>query len=105
MSDEKDPVVSSSLSKPLLISSLILVLVTAWGLWDEIYGIRPWKSYQGKFVKVYSKFLKGAQGGETALEDQIKNSSEYKKLTAEMEAAAKAVAPQVAEIDRKVNQE
>ena len=105
MSDEKDPVVSSSLSKPLFISSLLLVLVTAWGLWDEIYGIRPWKSYQAKFVKVYSKFLKGAQGGETALEEQIKNSSEYKKLTAEMEAAAKAVAPQVAEIDRKVNQE
>src|SRR2546429_7852005 len=105
MSDDKDPVVYSSLSKPLFISSTILVLVMGWALWDEVYGIRPWKSYQAKFVKVYSKFLKGAQGGETALEEQIKNSSEYKRLTAEMEAAAKAVAPQVAEIDRKVNQE
>ena len=87
MSDEKDPVVHSSLSKPLFISSLLLVLVTGWALWDEIYGIRPWKSYQARFVKTYSKFLKGAEGGETALEDQIKNSSEYKRLTTEMEAA------------------
>src|SRR5689334_1529565 len=105
MSDEKDPVVHSSLSKPLFISSVILILVMGWALWDEIYGIRPWKSYQAKFIKTYSKFLKGTEGGETALEDQIKNSAEYKRLTVEMEAAAKAVAPKVAEIDHRVNQE
>jgi len=105
MSDEKDPVVHSSLSKPLFISSTILVLVMGWALWDEVYGIRPWKSYQAKFVKAYSKFLKSAEGGETALEQQINNSAEYKKLTADMEAAAKAVAPQVAQIDHRVNQE
>src|SRR5207302_1008896 len=79
MSDEKDPVVHSSLSKPLFISSIILVLVTGWALWDEIYGIRPWKSYQARFVKAYSKFLKGTEGGETALEDQIKNSAAKSK--------------------------
>src|SRR5215467_13067363 len=105
MSDEKDPVVHSSLSKPLFISSVILVLVTGWALWDEIYGIRPWKSYQARFVKMYSKFLKGAASGETALEDQIRNSAEYKRLTTEMEAAAKKVASKVAEIDHRVNQE
>jgi cytochrome c2 len=105
MSDEKDPVVHSSLSKPLFISSTILVLVTGWALYDEVYGIRPWKTYQAKFVKAYSKYLKGAEGGETALEQQIKNSPEYKKLTAQMEAAAKSVASQVAQIDQRVNQE
>src|SRR5690348_5842352 len=105
MSDEKDPVVHSSLSKPLSISSTILVLVTGWALYDEVYGIRPWKTYQAKFVKAYSKYLKGAEGGETALEQQIKNSPEYKKLTVQMEAAAKSVSSQVAKIDERVNQE
>ena len=46
-----------------------------WALYDEVYGIRPWKTYQAKFVKAYSKYLKSAEGGETALEQQIKNSA------------------------------
>ena len=52
MSDqEKDPVVHSSLSKPLFISSALLVLSMVWGLYDEVYGIRPWKGYQARFVE------------------------------------------------------
>src|ERR1035441_8500210 len=54
MSDqEKDPVVHSSLSKPLFIWSAVLVLSMIWGLYDEVYGIRPWKGYQAKFGKLY----------------------------------------------------
>ena len=64
MSDqEKDPVVHSSLSKPLFISSALLVLSMVWGLYDEMYGIRPWKGYQARFVKLYSRYLKAAAGG------------------------------------------
>jgi len=56
MSDqEKDPVVHSSLSKPLFISSALLVLSMVWGLYDEAYGIRPWKGYQARFVKPAAK--------------------------------------------------
>ena len=74
MSDqEKDPVVHSSLSKPLFIWSTLLVLSLAWGLWDEMYGIRPWKGYQARFEKLYSKYLKNAKlrrgGGREA--DQV----------------------------------
>ena len=42
---EKDPVVNSSLSKPLFISSALLVLSFVWGLYDEVYGTRPWKVF------------------------------------------------------------
>ncbi len=100
MSDDKDPVVNSSLSKPLFISSLLLVVVTGWALYDEIYGIRPWKSYQSRFVRIYGRFLRGAIPGETALEKQIRASAEYQKLDREMQAAEKRVAAQVGEIDR-----
>ena len=66
MSDqEKDPVVHSSLSKQLFIWSVLLVLSLIWGLWDEIYGTRPWKGYEARFQKAYSSYLARAKGGQT----------------------------------------
>jgi cytochrome c551/c552 len=106
MSDQdKDPVVTSSLSKPLFISSLLLLLSLVWGLYDEMYAIRPWKGYQARFVKLYSRYLKSASGGEAQLEAQIKASPEYKRLDADMAAAEKAASPDAAKIDRHINQD
>src|SRR5579883_1909573 len=108
MSDQpqdKDPVVHSSLSKQLFIWSALLVLSMAWGLWDEMYGIRPWKGYQARFEKAYAKYLQQARTPEAQLERQIKASPEYRRLDADMQAAEKAAMPAASEIDRKVNQE
>jgi len=106
MSDpEKDPVVHSSLSKPLFISSALLVLSMVWGLYDEAYGIRPWKGYQARFVKLYARYLKAAAGGEAAVERQIKASPDYKQLDAAMREAEKAALPGASAIDKKINQE
>src|SRR6266849_680320 len=108
MSDQeqdKDPVVSSSLSKPLFIWSALLLLSLGWALYDEVYGIRPWKSYEARFAKLYKRYLRSIRPKETRFESEIKASAEYQKLDREMQAAEKAVAVQLAEIDRKVNQE
>lgn len=108
MSDQeqdRDPVVHSSLSKPLFISSALLVLSLGWALYDEVYGTRPWKGYEARFEKAYSRFLRSAVPGEAGLERQIKTSPEYQKLDRDMHSAEKAVYAQVAQIDRKVNQE
>jgi len=71
MSDQqdqnKDPVVHSSLSRPLYIWSALLLLSMAWGLYDEIWGIRPWKSYEARFEKAYAKYLANARLGEGQL--------------------------------------
>src|SRR2546426_717760 len=107
MSDQeqdKDPVVSSSLSKHLFIWSALLLLSLGWALYDEVYGIRPWKSYQGRFAKVYSRYLRGVRPHEATFENQIKASADYQKLDREMQAAENAVAQKVGEIDREVNQ-
>jgi cytochrome c551/c552 len=103
--EQKDPVVHSSLSKPLFIWSAVLVLSMAWGLWDEMYGIRPWKSYQAKFEKAYAKYLKQARAPEAQLEQQIKASPDYRRLNDQMLAAEKAGMPAASEIDKKVNQD
>jgi cytochrome c2 len=105
MSDqEKDPVVSSSLSKPLFVSSVLLLLSLVWGLYDEMYSIRPWKGYQARFVKEYSRYLKSAAGGEASLEASIKASPDYKQLDAQMIAAEKAAMPAASKIDQTINQ-
>src|SRR5919204_6752522 len=94
MSDQdRDPVVHSSLSKPLFISSGLLVLSMVWGLYDEMYGIRPWKSYQARFVKTYSRYLKTLEGGEGEVEKRIKASPECQRMNREMMAAEKAALP------------
>ncbi len=104
MSDqEKDPVVHSSLSKPLFIWSALLVLSLVWGLYDEMYGIRPWKGYEARFEKLYGRYLKQAKLPEGELERQIKSAPEYQRLTREMNAAAAEAAPAAKAIDEKVN--
>jgi len=105
MSDQdKDPVVHSSLSKQLFIWSALLVLSMAWGLYDEMYGIRPWKGYEGRFEKLYSKYLATAKTGEAATERQIKSSPEYQRLDREMQAAEKSALPEASSIDKEVNE-
>ncbi len=102
---DKDPVVHSSLSKPLFIASALLLLSLGWALYDEVYGTRPWKGYEARFAKVYSRFLRDTLPQEAASEQKIKASAEYRALDAKAQAAEDAVKTQVAEIDRKVNQE
>jgi cytochrome c551/c552/uncharacterized coiled-coil DUF342 family protein len=101
---EKDPVVNSSLSKALFVSSALLLLSFGWALYDEVYGMRPWKGYQARFEKVYSRFLKNTLPQEAASEEKIKASPEYQSLGTQARAAADAVKSQVAEIDRRVNE-
>jgi cytochrome c2 len=76
-----------------------------WGLYDEAYGIRPWKGYQARFVKLYSRYLKTAAGGEADVERQIKASPDYKRLDADMREAEKAALPGASVIDKTINQE
>ncbi|HUE03758.1 MAG TPA: hypothetical protein VMR62_29645, partial [Bryobacteraceae bacterium] len=78
---EKDPVVNSSLSKPLFISAALLLLSLGWALYDEVYGTRPWKGYEARFEKVYSRFLRQTLPQEAASEQKIKASPEYRDLS------------------------
>ncbi len=102
---DKDPVVHSSLSKPLYFWSALLVLSMVWGLYDEMYGIRPWKSYEARFQKLYSRYLANAKLDEVTFEKQIRSSPEYRRLDGAMQAAEKAAMPAASAIDKQVNQD
>lgn len=97
-----DPIVSRSMSGPLLLTSLILMATLAWALYDEFYGLRPWKTYQRQFVQLYSQFLEKKIPEQAAAEKALRESSAFQKIERELREAEEAVGPQVAEIDREV---
>ena len=53
-----DPITGRSTSAVLLVSALLLTGVLVWSLYDEFYGMRPWKGYQQSFVKRYDRYLR-----------------------------------------------
>ena len=77
---EQDPVVSKSLSGPLLVSSLIVFLTLVWALADETYFLRPWKRYQSRFVTLYTAALKKLQPVQARGEEAIRKSAACQKL-------------------------
>src|SRR5262245_6869279 len=106
---EPDPIADRSMSGPLLISSLLLMVTLIWSLYDEVVGQRPWKSYQRDFVSKYGDFLETAKKRQGKSETEVKNSPEYQQLNdayKDADAAAKAktdpIDAQVASIDKKI---
>jgi mono/diheme cytochrome c family protein len=102
--EDKDPVVTQSLSGFLLVSSLLLVLSLLWAVYDEIYGQRPWKAIQERFIQQYTAFLTKVKPKQAAAEKTVRQSEEYRKLEQAVLEAEKAIAPQLKEIDREVNE-
>src|SRR2546425_3711835 len=97
-----DPIADRSMSGPLLVTALLLVVTLIWSLYDEVVGQRPWKSYQKSFVDSYSKYLEKARGRQHDHEKAVKESPEYQQLAAAYNDAEGAIKQQTAPIDEKV---
>src|SRR6185503_17026179 len=108
---EPDPIADRSMSVPLLISSLLLILTLIWSLYDEVLGQRPWKQYQKDFVSLYSDYLdQEARPKQKKDEQQVKDTPEYKELNqkvmkAEEDASSrqKEIAAQTSRVDRQIS--
>ena len=96
---DRDPVTSQSLSRLLLISALLLVAALAWALYDEFFGLRPWKNYQRDFVGKYSAFLKKEKPKQEAAERAIRATPEYQALQQQLDALQNSVQPQLRLLD------
>ncbi|PYV89567.1 MAG: hypothetical protein DMG05_13290, partial [Acidobacteria bacterium] len=88
---ENDPVVTKSLSLLLLISAIALVFSLVWAIYDEVYGLRPWKDYQARFVKQYTRFLRKTRPLQGVAEKAVRQSEEYQKLDQTLRDAEKAM--------------
>lgn len=98
-----DPVVDSSLSAPLLITSILLFLSLVWALYDELAGQRPWKRYQRQFVRQYAAHLARLRTSVAADEKAVRESAEFQRIEQKLKAAEAAVAPRLREIDSELS--
>ncbi|MFP5265006.1 MAG: c-type cytochrome [Blastocatellia bacterium] len=101
---EEDPIADRSMSGPLLIFSLLLMITLLWSLYDEVLGQRPWKQYQKDFVSLYSDKLDEIRRPQATAEKQVKESPEYQALEQQRKAAEDQAMPRVKEIDARVKQ-
>jgi cytochrome c2 len=97
-----DPITSYSFTFPLLIASLLLIVTVAWSFWDEVYGLRPWRSYQSRFSSAYSKYLDKAVQNQKKQEDAVYSSPEYKKLSAQLDDLQKSTKAQDEDIAKQI---
>jgi cytochrome c2 len=97
-----DPITSYSFTFPLLIASLLLIVTVAWSFWDEVYGLRPWRSYQSRFSSAYSKYLDKAVQNQKKQEDAVYSSPEYKKLSGQVDDLQKSTKAQDEDIAKQI---
>jgi len=99
---EPDPIADRSMSGLLLIFSLFLIVTLVWALFDEVYGQRPWKSYQKDFVELYTARLQKIKGPQAQEEKAVKASDEYVDFDQKVKDAHQAAAPRVKDLDDQV---
>jgi len=89
------------LSGPLLLVGFLLLLVLGWALYQEEYGLRPWRGYQRRFAAAYAPYLAKLSAKRQADVAALKNDAEWQKL----DAAVRAAESQAAAKRRSIEQE
>ncbi|HYE14300.1 MAG TPA: hypothetical protein VD968_07665, partial [Pyrinomonadaceae bacterium] len=97
-----DPITGRSTSSILLVCALLLTGSLVWALWDEVYGMRPWKGFQKSYVKRYERYLKRLERRGFKTEEEVKKSDEYLRLESERKQARAAVEGDLKKIDGRV---
>ena len=96
---QRDPIVRTSTSAIILVCTLLLIAVSAWALYDEAYGQRPWKGIQREFVKRYTTYLRSIRKDAGKSEAEVKETPEYQQLDADAKSAEEKVRDRRKEID------
>jgi cytochrome c551/c552 len=101
---ERDPILSRSMSGPLLVSALLMLASLGWALYDEFVGLRPWKGYQRRFASVYSEYLEKAIPVQAKKEQAVRQSPELQKIEQALAAEEKRVGSEVDALDKRVGE-
>ena len=100
--DERDPIVQGSLSWPLTVVALLLVLSTAWAMYDELVARRPWKEYQATFVPAHKKYLQDTLRLQREKEEEIEAREEYRDLEAEYVSLRDSLKPKREDLNERL---
>src|SRR6266571_4874096 len=99
---QRDPIVATSTSAIILVSTLLLIFSAGWALYDEAYGQRPWKGMQREFVKRYTAYLRSIRKDAGKSEAEVKETPEYQQLDEDAKASLDKVKADVADKDKQV---
>ena len=79
----------------VLISVFLLMLTVSWSLYDEFFGLRPWRKYQSRILQGVFQ-LSGQSSTSSARRPKQKfyATPEYQKLLADVKAATDAAQTQ-----------
>ncbi len=99
---ENDPVESQSLAGFYLLAAVLLIVSFGWSLYDEFFGLRPWKSYQRRFATLYARYLEKQIPRQRAAEKAIRESAGFKALEEKLTELEKEVGTESQRIDREV---
>lgn len=98
-----DPITSRPMAGLVLVSVFILMLTVSWSLYDEFYGLRPWRKYQAEFSSAYSNYLDKQYKQRKADEQKFYATPEYMKLVADVKAATDAARAKDQEIGQQID--
>ncbi len=78
------------------------MLTLVWALYNEFFGLRPWKSYQREFARRYHSFLLKQIPKQKAAEKEILESAEYQQLDQQLKTLEAQVKDQTEEADKQI---
>jgi cytochrome c551/c552 len=98
-----DPIRTKSLSGPIAISTVLLIITTAWAVWDEGVHKRPYLDYQGRWIDKFGAFLTRLEPEYAAAEQAAAQSPEMQALDAKFKAVSEQQAPAKAAVENELN--
>jgi len=99
---ENDPIVTKSYAWHYMLATVILMATLLWALWDEAFGMRPWKAYQHVWKQRYTAFLNTARSKSAASQKEVEDSSDYQQLKQNLEQATQQATPHVRELQKQI---
>ncbi len=81
----------------------ILMLTVAWSLYDEFYGLRPWRSYQAEFSRSIPIISTSNTSSAGPPSRNFTRRREYQKLMADVKAATDAARSQDQQIGEQID--
>jgi cytochrome c551/c552 len=97
-----DPIISRSYAQWLLVSAFLLLITLAWALYSEVFGLRPWRSYQSRFADAYAAYLQKEIARQKKAEDAVYSSPDYKKLKGDADRLDAQAKPQDQAIEKQI---
>ena len=99
---DNDPIVTKSYAAHYMIAMLLLMVTLLWALWDEAFGMRPWKAYQHVWKERYTAFLKTARSKSAASQKDVEASPDYQKLKQNLDQATQQSTPHIRDLQKQI---